>query len=100
MRAMRERLEAVARRKSPRVLAVLLLVLVTTWIASASLLDKRWHEVVLDVLPYLIVEAALLRVQPGMRSIAARMKGFEREVGDDPDSTEEDDGGGPTVIAL
>ena len=88
---MRERFEASAARRSPRVLAILLLVLMAAWIAAASLLDKRWYEVLADVLPYVIVGAALLRVPPAMRAIAERMKDYEREVGDDT-TPDEDDG--------
>jgi hypothetical protein len=88
---MRERFEASAARRSPRVLAILLLVLMAAWIAAASLLDKRWYEVLADVLPYVIVGAALLRVPPAMHAIAERMKDYEREVGDDT-TPDEDDG--------
>ncbi len=83
MGKMRERIEVSATHRSPRILAVLLLVLMGAWIAASSLLDKRWHEMVLDVIPYVIVSAALLRVPPTLHSIAERMEEFEREVGDD-----------------
>ncbi len=96
---MRERFEASSTRRSPRVLALLLLVLMGTWIAAASLLDKRWYEVVADVLPYAIVGVALLRVPPAMSAIAERMKEFEHEVGDDR-VTDEDDGLPGDVAAL
>jgi hypothetical protein len=100
VRAMRERFEAAAARRTPRWLALLLLGLVVGWVASASLLDKRWHEVVMDVLPYVIVLAALLRTPGIMRSIAERMKDYEREAGEDPDAKLEDGEGGPTALAL
>ena len=90
MTKMRERFEASASRRASNFLAMALLVLVAAWIAAASLLDKRWHEVVLDVLPYVIVLAAVLRVPPAMRAIAERMKQYEREAGDD--KVPDDDG--------
>lgn len=93
---MRERFEVSATRRTARVMAVVLLVLVAAWIAAASLLDKRWHEVLLDVVPYVIVGAALLRVSPAMKAIAERMKLYEHEAGDDSIS---DDDGWPGDIA-
>jgi hypothetical protein len=98
-RAMRERLEAAASSRTPRALAMVLLALVAVWIASASLLDKRWYEVVADVLPYAFVSIALLRVPPALRTIAQRMRDYERDVGEDPDRSFEDDEG-PTELAL
>lgn len=98
-RAMRERFEAGAERGTPRWLTVVLCVLVAGWIASASLLDKRWWEVVLDVLPYVLVGVAFLRLPRMMRRIAERMKGFERDLGEDPDTDLNGDGGA-TAIAL
>lgn len=80
---MRERYEAAALERAPRFLALALLVLVATWIGVASLLDKRWHEVLFDVLPYVIVVAAVLRVPAALSDIAERMKEFEKEIGDD-----------------
>jgi hypothetical protein len=97
VRAMRERFEAAAQHRAPRTLSTLLLSLVLIWIAAASLLDKRWYEVVLDVLPYGIVLAALLRTPSALRRVAARMKEHEREVGDDPDAEPDD---GPSAFAL
>jgi hypothetical protein len=98
-RAMRERLEAAAARRTPRILALLLLALVGTWIASASLLDKRWYEVVADVFPYAFVSIALLRVPPALRAVANRMRNYEKDHGEDPDRPFEDDEG-PTALAL
>jgi hypothetical protein len=95
---MRERFEAGARRRSPRILALVLLFLVAVWIGSSSLLDKRWHEVVLDVFPYAIVGVALLRIPPAMRAIGERMRDYEREVGDDLDEGPQE--GGPEQLAL
>jgi hypothetical protein len=62
------------------------------------LLDKRWHEIVLDILPYIFVLIAILRMPTNMRKVAARMKEFERDIGEDPDA--ELDDGGATAIAL
>ena len=94
MRAMRERFENAGERRAPRLLTELLLGLVIVWIAVASLLDKRWYEVVLDVVPYAIVYIALLRTPAALRRVAERMRDHERRAGDEPD----DDG--PTAIAL
>ena len=80
---MRERFEDAAARRTPRLLAVVLIALVIAWAASASLLDKRWHEVLLDVVPYVIVGTALVRIPPALRAIAERMRRYEREIGDD-----------------
>jgi hypothetical protein len=97
-RAMRERFEAAATRRTPRILALVLLVLVGAWIASSSLLDKRWYEVVADVLPYAFVSIALLRVPAALRAIAERMRDYEKDHGEDPDLPYEDEG--PTALAL
>lgn len=83
MMKLRQRYEDAATQKAPRYLALALLVLVAVWIAVASLLDKRWHEVLFDVLPYVIVGAAVLRIPAALSDIAARMKGYEKEIGDD-----------------
>ena len=102
VRAMRERFEGLAERLLFRVLAIILLGFVIGWVASASLLDKRWHEVVLDVLPSGFIGIAFLRTPSIVRAMAARMKIYEREAGEDPDKelpTREDDEG-PTAIAL
>lgn len=98
-RAMRERFEGWAEHGTPRWLTTTLVVLVGGWIASASLLDKRWWEVALDVLPYALVGAAFLRIPTIMRKVANRMKAFERDLGEDPDSDLNGDGGA-TAIAL
>jgi hypothetical protein len=83
VRAMRERMEAASRRRTPRVIAALLFALVVAWIAAASLLDKRWWEVVVDVVPYVIVGIAILRVSPALRAIAKRMRSYEQDLGDE-----------------
>ncbi len=104
VRLMRERFEDASKRRTPRYLAAVLFALVVAWIASSSLLDKRWYEVVADVLPYGIVAFAMLRTPPALKAIAERMKDYEREAGEDPDrplEEEFDEGdGGPTAIAL
>lgn len=99
-RAMRERCEAWADRGTPRWMTTVLIVLVGGWIASASLLDKRWWEVVLDVLPYVLVGIAFLRIPPVMQKVAERMRKYEKDFGEDPDSDLDDGEGGVAVIAL
>jgi hypothetical protein len=101
VRLMRERVEAMAARGRPRVILEVLAGLVIIWIAVASLLDKRWYEVVSDILPYLIVGAALFRLPGALGAIAERMKTYEREAGEDPDEDWRDGGDeGPAVVAL
>lgn len=101
VRLMRERYEAAAERGRPRLVLELLAGLVIIWIAVASLLDKRWYEVVTDILPYLIVGAAVFRLPGALRAIAERMKTYERAAGEDPDEDWREDGdGGPAVVAL
>lgn len=101
VRLMRERYEAAANRGRPRLVLELLAGLVVIWIAVASLLDKRWYEVVTDIFPYLIVGAALFRLPGALRAIAERMKTYERDAGEDPDEDWRDGGdGGPAVVAL
>lgn len=97
---MRERFEASADRGIPRRLVIVLLALVGAWVAGASLLDKRWHEVVFDVLPYVLVFVALVRTPRVLRAISERMKEYERQAGEDPDAELEEDDEGPTEIAL
>ena len=94
VRAMRERFEATAGKRITSLLAQVLLGLVIVWVALASLLDKRWYEVVADTLPYAFVGAALLRVPGALRVIAARMRDYEREAGEDPDAPLNGDGNG------
>ena len=98
LRKMRERYEGAAARRTPIVLAIVMLALVATWVATSSLLDKRWYEVVTDSLPAVIVLVALLRTPSILRGVAERMKVYEREAGDEPDAPMED--GGPSAIAL
>jgi hypothetical protein len=98
---MRERLEATARNNLPRLLALALLALVIGWVASASLLDKRWYEVVMDVLPYSFVCLLMVRMPVILSRIAKRMRDYERSVGEDPDVPIIDqEGDGPTALAL
>jgi hypothetical protein len=100
VRAMRLRLEAVAEMKMTRILAGILLALVVAWIASAPLLDKRWYEVVLDVTPYVIVAGALLRMPGALRRVAARIREYEKEAGEEFDDDDDAGDGGPSAIAL
>lgn len=99
VRAMRERFEAAAEHRAPGAVAVALLGLVVVWVGVASpLLDKHWQETALDATPYAFVAVALLRIPSMLRSVAERMKEFEKEAGWDPDSESGD--GGPDVVAL
>ncbi|MFN2389100.1 MAG: hypothetical protein ABR575_05770 [Actinomycetota bacterium] len=98
MRAARERFESAAERTTPRRLALLMFVIAAVWVGLARVLDKTWLEVALDALPYVLVGIALLRTRPALRAVAERMKGYEREMGFDPDDLTGD--GGPTAIAL
>lgn len=97
VRAMRTRLEATARSRVGRRLAYVLGALTVLWVALAETLDKRWYEVLLDALPYAIVSVALLRTPAVIAKIAARMRAYERDAGEDDD---ERDDGGPTELAL
>ncbi|HEY7876372.1 MAG TPA: hypothetical protein VIG64_14750 [Actinomycetota bacterium] len=98
LRKMRERYESAGRHRAPRILAVIVIALVAAWVATASLLDKRWYEVVIDSLPSFIVAIALLRTPSVLRRVSARMKVYEREAGDEPDDPAQ--GGDPTALAL
>jgi hypothetical protein len=100
VRAMRERFEATAGMRAPRVLAGVLLAMVVVWVGLGSVFDKRWHEIVLDVVPYLIVSAALLRMPSALGAVGKRMKDYERQAGDDPDSRRRREEGGNGAIAL
>lgn len=101
VRAMRERIEEVAAKRTPAALAEVLLGLLVIWVAISPLLDKRWYEVAIDAFPYAFVGLALLRSRPSLRAIAARMKEYEKDAGEDPDKPLLDGGDGdPTVIAL
>lgn len=101
VRLMRERFEAGAEQGAFRVVAEILAGLVVVWIALASWLDKRWYEVVTDVLPYVFVGIALFRLPGALHAVAERMKEYERSVGEDPDEDWRDGGeDGPTALAL
>jgi hypothetical protein len=100
IRAMRRRLEDAAASNLQSRLALALMALVVVWIAAASLLDKRWYEVVADVLPYAIVGVAILRTPPALRKISERIRKYERDIGEDPDIDHEGGDGGPAAIAL
>ena len=100
VRAMRERMAQMAENRITRRLATALLMLMIVWVATAPLLDKRWQEVVLDVLPYVLVGVALVRTPGSLRLIVERMREYERDFGEDPDSTYGAGDGGPAAIAL
>ena len=100
VRMMRQRYEAAANGSASRRLATFLLGLIIIWVAIASLLDKRWHEVVLDVLPSAVIWAALWRIPGALGVIAERMKDFERSVGEDPDAESGEGDGGAAAISL
>ena len=100
VRLLRERYERAAAYGAPRLLAVILAVLVIAWVAVASWLDKRWYEVLLDVLPYVFVGLALMRTPAALAAIGERMKEYEREQGEDPDKDLFDEGPGSGEIAL
>lgn len=98
---MRARCERAADPGLARRLASLMVSLVVVWVGIASLLDKRWHEVLWDVTPYLIVSIALLRTPRILRSVADRMKGYEKDAGEDPDEPGIGrNGNGPEAVAL
>ncbi|HEX2195802.1 MAG TPA: hypothetical protein VHJ76_02655 [Actinomycetota bacterium] len=98
---MRARCERAADPHLARRLASLLFALVIVWVGTASLLDKRWHEVVWDVTPYLIVCAALLRTPRALSAVAERMKEYEKDAGEDPDAgVGPGEGDGPEAVAL
>ena len=98
VRKLRERYEGASSRRTPRLLALIVLIAIVAWVASASLLDKRWYQVVSDVLPSAIVAGALFRTPFVLRDVAQRMKAYEREAGDEPDAPPGD--GGSSAIAL
>jgi hypothetical protein len=100
VRLLRERYERAAAHRAPRLLAMVLAVLVIAWVVGASWLDKRWYEVVLDVLPYVFVGLALVRTPGALGAIGGRMKEYEREQGEDPDKDLFDEGPGADEIAL
>jgi hypothetical protein len=102
VRAMRERVEDIADRRTHRILAEVLLGLMVIWIAISPLLDKRWYEVAVDTFPYVFVGIGLFRSRASLKAIAARMRDFEREAGEDPDKPLFDDGGDgdATAVAL
>ena len=83
VQSLRERIEAAARTRAARYVLLAMGTLVIAWVASASLLDKRWWEVVLDLLPYVIIGGAVLRAPGALRSVAARMRAYEQASGDD-----------------
>lgn len=99
VRAMRVRFEDASTLKAPRYAALALAILVVLWIGVAGLLNNRWYEVVLDVAPYVLIGVAVLRVPAALRAMAARMKKYELDIGEDPDASSDGEGG-PTALAL
>lgn len=79
---MREGIERAAAGRAVHYALTFMTALAVAWIASASLLDKRWWEVLLDVLPYALVGCALLRAPAALRSIARRMRDYEHMSGE------------------
>lgn len=100
IRRMRERFEEAGQRKTGRKLALVLLGLIAVWVATASLLDKRWYEVLVDAVPSIIVIFALLRLPTALTAIAERMKDYERMAGEDPDEPFDPPDGEPGSEAL
>lgn len=96
---MRARCERAADPRLARRLASLMVSLVIVWVGVASLLDKRWHEVLWDVTPYVIVSIALLRTPRILRAVANRMKEYEKDAGEDPDAPLPGENG-PEALAL
>lgn len=92
---MRERFEDAGSSQTGRRLLTFLFGLAIVWVATASLLDKRWYEVVADVAPSLIVMLALVRLPAALLASAERMRDYERDAGEDPDSENDDDPDGP-----
>jgi hypothetical protein len=99
VRAMRERFEIAGARRVPARLVELLLGLVIVWIALAGWLNKEWYEVALDALPYVIVLVTIFRTPGTLFAVGERMREYEKEAGEDPDLTPEDEDG-PTALAL
>lgn len=98
--AMRKRFEAALEEGFSRKLLTVLIALVIVWVAVASLLDKHWQEIIIDLTPYLVIGLALARVPHALRAMSERMKRYEEESGDDPERDIEPGDGGPAAIAL
>ncbi|MEA2486681.1 MAG: hypothetical protein QOF16_335 [Actinomycetota bacterium] len=96
VRRMRERYEAASEQRTSLWFALSLLGVVAIQLATIHWLHLHWYQVVINLLPALFVALALLRVPSTLRSVVERMKNFEREAGDDPDTW----GGEPAVITL
>jgi hypothetical protein len=101
VRAMRKRFEAMAAHRTTRLLALTVVLLVpAVWIGSISLLHSRWYEALIDVSPYAFVAVALLRTPGALRSVAARIKEYEKNAGDDTEDEDDRGDDGPAEIAL
>lgn len=94
VRAMRERLESYAARRVPAALAGALGALIAAWIALslADVIRRTGAELALDILPYVLVVVALLRLPSALRAIATRMRAYEKDAGEDPDAEDPYDG--------
>jgi energy-converting hydrogenase Eha subunit C len=101
VRRMRERLEVTATSRAPRIVALILLVAVAVWaVIATKWLDKDWQEIVFDSMSSVIVALAMLRVPRSLRTVAERMREYERRAGEDPDSDLDLGDGGPAAVAL
>jgi hypothetical protein len=98
--AMRRRMEAAAASRWPRLLAAALFAVIMIWIAFAPVFSKHWYEVVMDALPYVFVGVAMMRAPGTLEAVAARMRRYEEELGEDPDAEDDEDGAGSDEIAL
>ena len=100
VRKMRERFEDASTRRTPRNLALVLLVLVGVWaVVATRWLGRDWIDVVLDSLSSIFVCIALLRIPHTLREVGARMREYEKSAGEDPDADISGDGG-PAALAL
>jgi hypothetical protein len=94
VRAMRERLEAYAAGRLPINLAGLLCVLIAAWVVLSltDVIRRTGAQLALDLLPYVLVVITLLRLPSALRAMAERMRGYEKDAGEDPDAEEPYDG--------
>lgn len=100
VRAMRERLEAYAGRRMPATLAGILCALIAAWVALSvtEVIRRTGAELALDVLPYVLVVIALLRLPSALRAMAGRMRVYEKDAGEDPDAEDPYDGSNGEVV--
>lgn len=86
LRRMRERFEAAADQRVSRWFALPLVAVVGVQLATIHWLHLRWYEVVINLLPTLFAAVALLRIPRALRAIGERMKTYEKDAGDDPET--------------